>query len=586
MSFKTGGGVRAVGAVSVRKTHWAHGAICAGFWLFCIGSASAQDAPGEEPTADARLSLGGTIAGRRSQGVGGQALRDPAVFYTANVHAAPPDLPTPFILRRLDIDGVSGDTPLPLRHLYADLLGRNVDAAILAEVAFKITRHNAAAGFPARIAYFADQDFQNGLVKVSVSSGAVGFVEFVGAEGRTLKYLRSLASMLTEETPLRAETLTRFKHLANQVPGVSCTVAITPSANPLEPPNLVITVKHERFSSDNFFDNRAPRGIGRKILSSRAKARGLATGTDELDVQLIHNTGRGNAYLLIASYATVLNKRGLTAELGFFRSHFKPQLFGPSPPILGIINENYSVELSQPIHVSERLQVSANAGLAILHAQRSVNGPLQVRDRRRVSTLGLELDAQDAWGGVNYVSLQWLHGWDVLGATARGEPLASRQGDGAAFSTFILEVERVQKVGKFAELELATWTQASTQSLYEVDQCVYGGRDFGLGHEFEALYGDHCFLGLLELRSKPIALLAGANAAPYAFVDGAVIGFTGVPDIAARPFSALMSAGGGVRFKLNKHVSARVEANWPLRRSGIDFSASDERLYFRLDADF
>lgn len=489
-------------------------------------------------------------------------------------------------MRELNIDGASVGVSHPLRHLYADLLGRNVDATTLVDVAHRITRFNASSGFPARIAYIPPQDYRGGLVNVSVTNGAVGYVEFVGAEGRTLKYLRSLASMLTEETPLRAETLTRFKQLASQAPGVSCTVAIVPSLNPLEPPHLVVTVKHERFTSDNFFDNRAPRGLGRKIFSARGKARGLVTGTDELDVQLIHNTGRGNAYLLIASYATVLNKHGLTAELGFFRSDFSPALFGPAPPVLGIINEDYSFELSQPIYVSDRVQVSANAGLAILHAQRSVNGPLQMRDRRRVSTLGFELDAQDHWGGVNYVSLSWLQGWDILGATARDEPLASRQGDGAAFSTFILEVERVQKVGKFAELKLATWTQASTQSLYEKDQCVYGGRDFGLGHEFDALYGDHCFMGLLELRSKPIALLASASAAPYAFVDGAVIGFTGIPDIAARPFSALMSAGGGVRFKLNKYVSARVEANWPLRRSDIDFSASEERLYFRLDADF
>lgn len=533
-----------------------------------------------------RLSVGATIAGRRTQRVGGPPPRDPAFYYASIDHAPPPELPSPFVLQQLNVDGAPIGPSHPLGHLYTDLLGRTIDGQTLTEVAHRITRHNASAGFPARIAYIADQAFQGGLVNVSVTSGAVGYVEFVGAEGRTLNYLRSLAAMLTAETPLRAETLTRFKHLASQVPGVSCTVAIVPSSNPLEPPRLVVTVNHERFTSDNFFDNRAPRGIGRKILSSRVKARGLATGTDELDVQLIHNTGRGNAYLLIASYATVLNTRGLTAELGFFRSDFAPKLFGPSPPVLGIVNEDYYVELSQPIYISERLQLAANAGFSLLYAERSVDGPLQVRDRRRVSTLGFELDAQDAWGGVSYLSLQWRQGWDGLGATARGDPLASRQGAGAAFSTFILEIERDQKIGDVAELEFAAWTQASTQSLFESDQCVYGGRDFGLGHEFEALFGDHCFMGFLELRTNPIALLSTASAAPYIFVDGAVIGFTGIPDAAAPPTGALMSAGGGVRFKLNKIVSARVEANWPLRRSGIDFSASDERLYFRIDADF
>ncbi len=560
--------------------------ICAWSWLFVLNAAAAQNPIVEGADASTRLSLGGEIVGRRTRSGAESGFREPVFVYAAYGHFTPSNLPTPFVLRQLDIENAPNDTPQPLRHLYADLLGRSVDAKNLAKVAYKITRHNADAGFPARIAYIPDQDFQNGLVKVSVSSGAVGVVEFVGAEGRTLKYLRSLASMLTEESPLRAETLVRFKHLANQVPGVSCTVAITPSPNPLEPPRLVVTVKQERFASNNFFDNRAPRGIGRKIVSSNIIARGLATGTDELDLQLLHNTGRGNAYLLIATYTSVLNERGLTAAFDFFRSDFSPSLFGPAPPVLNIVNENYAFSLSQPVLMTERLQLSANAGLAILHAQRSVNGPLQVRDRRRVSSLGFELDAQDVWGGVNYVSLQWRHGWDVFNATARGTPLASRLGNGAEFSTFILEVERDQKVGNFAKLKLATWTQASTQSLYETDQCVYGGRDFGLGHEFEALYGDHCFLGLLELRTKPISLLAGANAAPYAFIDGAVIGFTGVPDAAARPFDALMSAGGGIRFKLNKIVSARVEANWPLRRSGIDFSASEERLYFRLDADF
>ncbi len=533
------------------------------------------------------MSLGEEVGGRRERAGTERGLREPVFGYAALDHSGQTTFPAPFVLRQLTFNGVPGDSTQSLRHLYADLLGRRVDRAALLDVVQRISHHNAAAGFPARVAYIAEQDFQNGRVNISVSSGDVGVIEFVGNEGRTMDYVRSLASMLTEERPLRLETLTRFNRLADNVPGVSCTVEIAPPAHPQQQARLIITVKHDRATANIRFDNRAPRFIGRKVVATRVKLRGLASGTDELDARLIANTGRGDAYLLIASYATVLNAKGLTAELGVFRSDIKPLLFGPSPPKLNRINQNYEFLLSQPIFLSKRLQLSANGGFAFLKTERFLDDVQQTRDRRRATILGLELDALDPWGGENYVSLTWLRGWDVFGATMRGSPGASRLGDGAGFSTFILEAERVQKLGQFAELNLATWSQVSTRALFEVDQCIYGGRDFGLGHEIETLYGDHCFLGFLELRARPIKLPGtGASAAPYAFVDGGVVGFTGIPDAGALPTGALMSAGGGVHVKLNKYASARVEANWPLRRSGIDFSASDERLFFRLEANF
>lgn len=490
-------------------------------------------------------------------------------------------------IQSLVVDGGAPFSSAIVQHVFSDIRGQRVSGEVLKASAARITRAHRNAGYPLIYASIPAQSFANGVVTISLTAGDIDAPEIRGASTRTARILRGYSRMLSDEKPLRTETIEAFIAKANDLPGVSCKVEVSgPSA--IDPrARVVVLVTQDRTSASLAIDNRGPQGIGRNLIFANATRNDVFAGADEAEVLLIHNVGRGEGFLIDASYRAPLNYRGLSAAVSLFRSRIRPRLSGVAPPEFAIEFDNVAASLRHRIYGSNALRVGFDAGFKLETAVRRVDGVTQVRDRRALSFFVAEVNVADPWGGSNFALARWNRGWDAFDATARGSPLASRPGEGAAFSTVIVELGRVQKIGAFGELEFASWSQFATQPLFEADQCVYGGRDFGLGHEFETLYGDECFLGLLELRMSPKRLRAdGPSIAPYAFVDGALVGFNGPKPAFALPVNALMSAGLGARIGVNDMVTARLEANWPLRRSGIDFSTNEQRFYFRLEADF
>ncbi|MEO1251751.1 MAG: POTRA domain-containing protein [Pseudomonadota bacterium] len=578
------------------------------FWrraLRCCGAAaglclvlSSDDIAAQEPaaippgdpreTAEPRLSLPRGIAGRRFADPASAFSAPPAIAYGPATWRFSEALETPdFILRELQIDDAEALPPGALRHLYASVLGRRIDGVGLNDILYRVTDLHARAGFPARIAFLPEQDFADGVLRVSATTGDVDAVEVLGVRGATKRRLSALSAILLRDKPLREQTINKFLVLANRIPGVRCKVEIVTPGPPGSAPRVIVRADKVRVSGQVYIDNRAPRGIGREIISGTVAFNDLIGGMDGVEVQVIDNLGTGDAFIFEGSYFAVLSPRGLKAEINAFRSDISASLSGPDPLTFDIEFRSYEAELSRPLIATENFQLIGDAALLFSRASRSINDSLDVRDRRFMTALGFEVVAQDRWSGVTTVSTKWFRGWDAFGATARGDPFASRVGEGAGFSSVVIEAGRVQRFGAWGEIELTSWTQLATKPLFEADQCVYGGRDFGLGHEFETLFGDRCFLGLLELRAAPVAVpRVPVKFAPYAFVDGGVIDFLGTDGAAGLPVNALMSAGGGVRMSLSKNALARIEANWPLRRSGIDFSPTDQRIYFRLEAVF
>ena len=117
--------------------------------------------------------------------------------------------------------------------------------------------------------------------------------------------------------------------------------------------------------------------------------------------------------------------------------------------------------------------------------------------------------------------------------------------------------------------------QWSDEPLLSPEQFALGGRRFGRAYEPAELVGDHGW----AVRIEPSYIGRGAGGLSayqlYAFYDGGEVRDNeSAPSADAR--RSLASAGFGTRLDLGRHVSAALEAAWPLTRPVASYAVSGE----------
>lgn len=122
--------------------------------------------------------------------------------------------------KQFDIVGVKSVPFDAVAKLFVPLAGQPVTVARIVEVANQVTALYRDAGYALSFAFVQPQDFQNGVVKVTIVEGHIGQLVIEGDAGKSEARLRELAAPLLAERPLRTATFERQSQLMARLPGI------------------------------------------------------------------------------------------------------------------------------------------------------------------------------------------------------------------------------------------------------------------------------------------------------------------------------------------------------------------------------
>jgi hemolysin activation/secretion protein len=229
---------------------------------------------------------------------------------------------------------------------------------------------------------------------------------------------------------------------------------------------------------------------------------------------------------------------------------------------------------------SQKSSLTLTAAAGFTNAtENDVFGPIYA-DRIRTASFTSDYRLQDNFGGINYLTVNYRQGLDILGASHRDDDYLSRDGASGKFSALNFWFTRYQTLTDAWSLKLAAAGQMASGPLFASQQFYLGGIAFGRGYGSAEISGDNGLAGSAELRfDQKLNLRYLSGYQLYAFVDSGVAWNDGYR---LSDGLSLTSAGGGVRFFLADGLQADIGAAAPLTYRSPDNPTRGARVLFSL----
>jgi hemolysin activation/secretion protein len=207
----------------------------------------------------------------------------------------------------------------------------------------------------------------------------------------------------------------------------------------------------------------------------------------------------------------------------------------------------------------------------------------RIRDDRIV-TASASLYANGLLGGGRMrVRLGYVQGLDWLGATRRGDPLASRRDGGGPFSVGRAWAQYDHGIGGGFSLQLAGEAQLASRPLLASEEFGLGGRLFLRAFDYWEVSGDEGAAASAELRYDFTGHLPASLSRLQFYLYGDAGRATNLQG--GLGGGSLASAGGGARAWFANGIEASLELGIPLTDGPFD-PDPDPRVSFSLGSRF
>jgi hemolysin activation/secretion protein len=528
------------------------------------------------------------------------------------VPAAP--LPVPagehFVLRQVIVDGSTIYSPAVLRSVYAPFLGKDVDGAGMDRIAQAITVKYRQDGYILSRAVVAAVNPGNGIVKLRVLEGYIDRVRLdpleyqIGTKGGLLKVILQRIAHACHDSdhavggkpcPLNREELERYLLLANDLPGVTATAVIQPSANQTGGADLFVTITQKPVDLYVNINNRGSVYVG-PILSQQAAGFNNALGLyDRTEVHVAEAFPYSNElYLVNAIEQIPLTSDGLRIAFSASHSRSRPgNILGPAD--LADLDDSGDIILSYPWIRTRSENLLLNADFNIRNDYTHAGDAVLFNDRSRSITIGGSYDLADRWLGVNMVALRLTQGLPILDASSSHSTLTSHFGAPPDFTKFDFELSRLQQIIPQWNILAGVSGQYAFEKLLAAEQFGYGGENYGRAYDNSEFLGDNGIAGKVELQYTPSwgPGFLGRPGLPtalqfYAYADAGRVWDVGQP---GPGHESGASAGAGMRYSLTAWLSGYVEISEPLTTPVLALAAEGDngkapRFFFSIAAKY
>lgn len=473
----------------------------------------------------------------------------------------------------VQIDGLDKLSPSLFVPVIEKAMGREAQPEDLVALAGAIANTARTQGYIFASAIILPQTVQAGVLRVQLDEGAVDEVRISGSDnGRLRSILHHLISRSAQKDEVERQLL-----LAADVPGI--TITKTRYVRENGKGVLLVDVHEDRGRGLLVADNQGPDATGPVRVRLSYNFNSLLTDGDVLYVQLLDTVVEPEELAYgFARYGVIVNDDGLQASVYGSLGHTRP---GGRLQGFDLSGRSWQVgtSASYPLLRSQQssLWLSADfALLSVLESQRSV--PI-LRDRIATATVGIN-GSRRLGDGRLYGGMAIVRGFDVLGATRAGDPMASRSDADGTFTKGYAWFNWLTGITERLSMRVSGQGQLSFDPLLSAQEIGLGGPYYGRGYDFSERTGDNGALGLIELRRRfPMSNKRWMQL--YVFADG------GVVDNLRDGFGSgsLASTGSGLRAGFGK-VEVAVEGALPLSGPRFDSGDRSPKVNFSLGVSF
>ena len=350
----------------------------------------------------------------------------------------------------------------------------------------------------------------NGVLRIRVTEGRIAEVKLDGDIGpagvQVLRFLRRL----TAQPVIDTAALERALLLAGDVPGISLSAVLRPSASEPGALTLVAQVSRQALAGQVSADNRAFSSVGPEQLLGVFDANSFSEYGEHTQLQL-YRTLNGAQIFGQASIDSFIGDTGLRIRLYAGRGVSRPT---GSFRSIGYVGGTTLVgaELSYPLIRSRRQTLNLLGNFDLVNAAVDQTGEGS-RDNLRIVRLGLDYVLSDfvlgnARGGISSLTLRASQGLSALGASPIDGPV-SRPGQIPAFRKMSAELSRTQTLlqpweGANIALQGVIAGQYSRDVLPSAEKFFLGGTRLARGYYYGEVTGDNALAGTVELQFNTV----------------------------------------------------------------------------------
>jgi hemolysin activation/secretion protein len=455
--------------------------------------------------------------------------------------------------------------------------GRNLDRTELRQLTDAVAEAARQRGYILATAWIPEQALVGGMLRVRVDEGAIDDVRVEGSDDPAI---RAQLQRLIGRGPITLAALQREVLLADDLPGVW--IRGTRFENDGQRRVLVVVARRQDFSGSTLVTTDGTRPVGPVRARIDLNANGLISPRDRVDLSYTMSPiDPDELKFFNARFSVIVNDHGTLLGLLGSYSQTEPGAYLADRQIEGEAWQG-GIRLRHPLMRSQQrsLWLEASAELQDLRQDRA--GVLSRQDRIALARVGFYGYAPLA-GGTLQGRATVSRGFDVLGATWLGDPLASRTDASSEFTTLLWWLGWQRGLAKRVSLSLAASGQFASDPLLIGESFALGGNAFLRGYDFSQRVGDQGIAGVGELRYDwPDAMGLVPNLQLYAFADGGTV--SNLAD--GLGGGSLASSGGGFRADITRNLDLDFEIAVPLTEDRYDTDDKTPRLNLRVVQSF
>ena len=455
--------------------------------------------------------------------------------------------------------------------------GRNLDRADLRRLTDAVAEHARQRGLILATAWIPQQSLVGGMLRVEVDEGRIDAVRVEGSDDPAI---RAQLETLVGQRPITASALQRAVLLADDLPGVW--VRSTRFEGDGKSRVLVVDARREDFSGSVLISTDGTRPVGPVRARIDLDANGLISPRDRVDLSYsMTPLDPDELAFFSARYSVIVNASGTQVGLYGSYSQTEPGAYLADRELQGEAWQG-GIRMRHPLLRTQKRSLWLEASGEVQNLRQDSFGTLAREDRIVLARVGLYGFGPLA-GGTLQGRATVSQGFDILGATALADPLASRDDAPPDFTTLSWWLNWRRGIAPRVSVSLAANGQFSTAPLLIGESYALGGNAFLRGYDFAQRVGDQGIAGVGELRYDwPDALGAVRNVQLYAFADGGSV--TNLGDGVGG--GTLASSGGGFRADITRNLDLDLEVAVPLSEERYDTGDNSPRVNLRVVQSF
>jgi hemolysin activation/secretion protein len=475
------------------------------------------------------------------------------------------------------LDGLSTLSRADFAAVIEPYAGRMLEQAELRQLVDAIAGHARKRGYILATAWIPEQSLAGGMLRIMVDEGAIDDLRIEGSDDPAIR--RQLERLLTIK-PLTLAALEREVLLARDLPGVwiRSTRVERDGARRV----LVIDARREDFGGAILIATDGNKPVGPVRARIDFDANGLISPRDRVDLSFSTTPFEPDELAFFsARYSVVVNSAGTVVGATGAWSRTHPGAYLADRELAGTFWQA-GVQMRHPLLRRQRRSLWLEASADVQDLRQDSFGALARQDRIALARLGF-FGFGPLAGGNLQGRVTITQGLGILGATALGDPLASRSDAPPGFTTATWWLGWQRALARRLSLSLATAGQVSSDPLLIGESFALGGNAFLRGYDFAQRIGDQGVAGLGELRYDVPGGVAGLERLQlYAFADGGT-----VTNLASgRGSGTLASSGAGLRADITRALDLDFEVAVPLTEPRYDTNDNSPRLNLRVSQSF